>query len=603
MSTYDDRFGFTDHLNEDNSPEEKETVVPTEAAAEENDLSDRREASSEQENRSEYTGNGSGSPDHSRYENSYGYNAADSREDSDDHGRENAGYDHENGSTGNGYQYGSTDNSTHYSYQNSGSGSSTHYGYQNGGSDNNIHYSYQNSSQPSYGRKKKKSPLPVILAILCIIGLGLGAFFGARSFIKGQSSDVNRQASLTTRENQNGGTFDNKETETEKTTEESTKAVSLVKNDSDEIQNADISSGSVVITDVSSVVDSVMPCLVAITDNLEVTQSYNPYNFFFGGGTPRENSYDTVASGTGVIVGENETELLIVTNNHVVDNTGNYTSYSVSSKGLTVQFIDGATADAVVKGTDSDMDLAVVAVDLSGISQETKDAIRMAVIGSSDDIKIGTGVICIGNTLGYGQSVTTGIISAKDREVTIDNITRSLLQTDAAINPGNSGGGMFNKNGELIGINSAKYSDTKVEGMCFAIPISSAQDIIEDLMNREVIPEEEQGYLGINGETVPASYVSAYGYPEGVSITRIQQNSPAETAGLQIYDIITAVNGKVIDSMDTLRAEITSYAAGTEIELTVMRPDGRSFRELTVKATLVKKDEIQISQRTSMANL
>ena len=466
-------------------------------------------------------------------------------------------------------------------------------GYRNSYYQEQKRYSYDTAEKP----KKKNSPVPYIVAFLLIVGLGIGAFFGVKSLFK--DNDTSARASLNRPSKEQAVTQE--EAPTFNNAEEASKPVSLSKSDTvTTVDTTDTTPGGVVITDVSSVVEQVMPCLVAITDNLEVTQSYNPYNYFFGGRGDSQSRYETVASGSGVIIGQNENELLIVTNNHVVDNEGNYTSYSVSSKGLSVPFIDDTTADATVKGTDSDMDLAVIAVNLNDLSEETKSAIRMAVVGSSDDAKIGSGVICIGNAMGYGQSVTTGIISAKDREVTINNITRLLLQTDAAINPGNSGGGMFNSAGELIGINSAKYSDTDVEGMCFAIPISSAEDIIEELMNKEVIPEEQQGYLGINGETVPSTYVMNYGYPEGVSITRIQENSPAEAAGLQLYDIITAVNGKKITSMDELRAEVSSYAAGTTVEISIQRPEGRVFREMTINATLVSREQISISSKDNV---
>ena len=345
--------------------------------------------------------------------------------------------------------------------------------------------------------------------------------------------------------------------------------------------------------DVSGVVEELMPSVVAITDNLEVSTLYNPYSFYFGGRSYSESQKQEMpASGSGVIIGQNDTELLIVTNNHVVDNEGNYTSYSVSSKGLTVAFCDDSTADAVIKGTDPDLDLAVIAVPLKDLSEETRENIRIAVIGSSDDIKVGSGVIAIGNALGYGQSVTTGIVSAKDRAVTVEDNTRYLLQTDAAINPGNSGGGLFNMQGELIGINCAKYSDTSVEGIGFAIPVSSTEDIIEDLMNQTVIAEEDQGYLGINGETVPATYINNYGYPAGVSVTRIGKGTPAEEAGLQIYDIITAVDGKEVTSMEAMKKQINAHMAGETVTLTVMRPEGRSFATIELTAKLVRLSEI-----------
>ena len=350
--------------------------------------------------------------------------------------------------------------------------------------------------------------------------------------------------------------------------------------------------------DVADLVEEVMPCVVSVTDNLKVTTnpSYNPFSFFFGGyGQQNEpTTEEHPASGSGIIIGQSDTELLIVTNNHVVDNSGNFTTYTVESTGVSVVFCDGTTADVTIKGTDSERDLAVLSVDLNSIPEETRDQIRIAVVGSSDKIRVGNSVIAIGNALGYGQSVTLGIISAKERKVTFsDGSEQQLLQTDAAINPGNSGGGLFNMNGELIGINSAKYSNTDVEGMGFAIPLSDVSDIIENLMNKETIPQEDQGYVGINGETIPDTYIKNYGYPSGVSVTRIAEDSPAEKAGLQIYDIITAVNDKKVSSMSELKSEINSYRAGETITLSVSRPDGRSFKEMTIDVTLVRYDDLK----------
>lgn len=362
-------------------------------------------------------------------------------------------------------------------------------------------------------------------------------------------------------------------------------------NESDEIKMAETKSRTTVI-DVSEVVENVMPSVVSIVDQLEsTTRVFDPYSYFFGGGGSG-SSEQYAEAGSGVIIGVNDNELLIVTNDHVVDNETSSSYYTVSSKGLLVTFINGEEAPAVIKGTDSNSDLAVISVKMSDLSSETKDAIRIAVLGSSEDAKIGSGVIVIGNAGGYGQSVTSGIISAKEREVTIDNVTRKLIQTDAAVNPGNSGGGMFNANGELIGINSAKTVSTDIEGMGFAIPISSVRSIIENLMNREPVAEGEEGYLGINGESIPSNYITYYNYPAGVSITRIIEGSPAEQAGLQIYDIINKINGISITSMSDLKKTINSYKAGTTVTLTVYRSEGRSFKEFTVDVTLVKESEL-----------
>ena len=366
------------------------------------------------------------------------------------------------------------------------------------------------------------------------------------------------------------------------------KAVLTVSN---QIKSAD-DKVSVTVLDVSDIVDAVMPTVVAITDTLEYTsiKNSNPYSYFFGQGGGQ--SYEGAASGSGVIISATDKELLIVTNNHVVDNTSAASSgYSVSSKGLTITFCDDSTAEATVKGTDPDNDLAVLSVNLKDLSEETLKTIRIAVIGSSDELKVGDGVIAIGNAGGYGQSVTTGIVSAKDRKVTIDGKTFNLLQTDAAINPGNSGGGLFNAEGELIGINNSKTVSTDIEGMGFAIPISSAKSIIEELMNLNTVADADKGYLGVTMSTVPSQYVSQ-GYPAGVLVSEVVKGSPAEKAGLKAQDIITAVNGRTIKTGEALRALLDTYEAGTTVTLTVQRPEGKSYKETEIKVTLGRYSDI-----------
>lgn len=485
-----------------------------------------------------------------------------------------------------GYDPNGSNNTNNYSSDSRSNYDPNNYSF-NGG--NTYGTDDQDSNGGGNGRKPKKHlAAKIILPIAILAALGLSAGITIREFNKFRNRTSNRVEATQTPEK----THDSSVTEAVQKGEKEQSQTTLIKNDADISTTS--TSAKTICLDVSEVVENVMPSVVAITDNLEYTTSgnFNPYNFYFGGGSSGQRTEEKTASGSGVIIGQNDQELLIVTNNHVVDNSGNYTSYSIASKGLTVQFSDGSTADAVIKGTDIEADLAVIVVKLSDISEETKDTIKIAVIGDSDSIKVGSGVIAIGNALGYGQSVTTGIVSAKDREVTIDNITRVLLQTDAAINPGNSGGGLFNANGELIGINSAKTSDTSVEGMGFAIPITSAEGIIEDLMNQVTIAEEDQGYLGITGESVTATYVTSYGYPEGVSITRISEGSPAEKSGLQIYDIITAVDGKSVTSMNELKKAVNRHPAGDTVSLTVSRPDGRSFKEITVDVTLARYSDI-----------
>ena len=379
-----------------------------------------------------------------------------------------------------------------------------------------------------------------------------------------------------------------------KTPSETPEGSKAVLTENEPIKNSD-NKVSVTVLDVSDIVDAVMPTVVAVTDTLEYTSIRNsdPYSYFFGQG--KGGSYEGVASGSGVIISATDSELLIVTNNHVVDNTSSASSgYSVSSKGLTITFADESTAEATVKGTDPDNDLAVLSVNIKDLSEETKKSIRIAAIGSSDDLKVGDGVIAIGNAGGYGQSVTTGIISAKNRKVTIDSKTFTLLQTDAAINPGNSGGGLFNAEGELVGINNSKTVSTDIEGMGFAIPISSAKGIIEELMNQKTVADADKGYLGITMSTVPSQYVSQ-GYPAGVLVSEVVKGSPAEKAGIKAQDIITAVDGRTVRSGEALRAILDSHEAGTKVRLTIKRPENSSYKEIEVEVTLSRYQDIDFN--------
>ena len=459
----------------------------------------------------------------------------------------------------------------------------------------------QNNGRQEKPKKKKGWlwALAGVGAAVLIAGAVAGASYAANSIYKTargvettQESEAQTEPTLHVREHPSKSTEEQttapKADEKETSAPENDKAVLTV---SDPVQTSE-NKGSVTVLDVSDIVDAVMPTVVAITDTLEYksVQSYDPYSYFFGQGGGK--SYEGVASGSGVIVAATDKELLIVTNNHVVDASSETSSgYSVSSKGLTITFCDASTAPATIRGTDPDNDLAVIAVNMDDLSNETKSAIRIAVLGSSDDLKVGDGVIAIGNAGGYGQSVTTGIISAKDRKVTIDGVTFSLLQTDAAINPGNSGGGLFNAEGELIGINNSKTVSTDIEGMGFAIPISSAKSVIEDLMNINEVADEDKGYLGITMSTVPQQYVSQ-GYPAGVLVSEVVKGSPAEKAGLKAQDIITAVDGKTVKSGEALRAVLDKCQAGTTVTLTVQRSNGRSYQEIEVKVTLSRYSDI-----------
>ena len=330
-------------------------------------------------------------------------------------------------------------------------------------------------------------------------------------------------------------------------------------------------------TDVSQVVGEAMPAVVAVASTAVYQMPDFGFGWFFGGGS---QSYEVPSSGSGIIIGENDTELLIVTNNHVVQDT-------VSLK---ITFVDDTAVDAAVKGTDPDTDLAVISVPLDQIPQETKENIAVARLGDSDGLKVGQGVIAIGNALGYGQSVTVGYVSALNREIkTSDGNTRVLLQTDAAINPGNSGGALLNMKGEVIGINAAKYSSTEVEGIGYAIPVSGVQDILDELMNRKTrseVAEEKRGYLGIQGTTVDEDAATAFGMPKGVYVYKILKDGAAADSQLREKDIITKLDGMTVKSMQELQKFLKGYETGETIELLVQRQEDGQYKEIQIPVTL-----------------
>ena len=330
-------------------------------------------------------------------------------------------------------------------------------------------------------------------------------------------------------------------------------------------------------TDVSQVVEEAMPSVVAVASTAVYQMPDFGFGWFFGGGS---QSYEVPSSGSGIIIGENDTELLIVTNNHVVQDT-------VSLK---ITFVDDTAVDAAVKGTDTDTDLAVISIPLDQIPQETKEKIAVARLGDSDGLKVGQGVIAIGNALGYGQSVTVGYVSALNREIkTSDGNTRVLLQTDAAINPGNSGGALLNMKGEVIGINAAKYSSTEVEGIGYAIPVSGVQDILDELMNRKTrseVAEEKRGYLGIQGTTVDEDAAAAFGMPKGVYVYKILKDGAAADSQLREKDIITKLDGMTVKSMQELQKFLKGYEAGETIELLVQRQEDGQYEEIQIPVTL-----------------
>ena len=342
------------------------------------------------------------------------------------------------------------------------------------------------------------------------------------------------------------------------------------------------SSGETVITDVSGVVKNVMPSVVAITSTQLVQSGYSGslYDYYFGNGNSDNNQYEEqTGAGSGIIIGQNDTELLVVTNNHVVE----------GADSLQVQFIDGETVDAAIKGTDSEKDLAVVAVKLSDIKKSTLEQIKVATLGDSDKLEVGEGTIAIGNALGYGQSVTTGVVSALNREVQYENRTMKLIQTNAAINPGNSGGALLNSKGEVIGINAAKYSSSSVEGMGFAIPVSSVKDVIENLMNKETLTKvdsDKKGYLNIYGRDVTSTLSETYSVPTGVYVIEVIEGGAADKAGIEKSNVITKINGESVSSMEDLQRKLEYYEKGTEVTLTIQYAKGNEYKEKEVKVTL-----------------
>ena len=328
---------------------------------------------------------------------------------------------------------------------------------------------------------------------------------------------------------------------------------------------------------VTEVAKEAMPSVVAITNMMRYQQ--NGFSIF--GEVQKET--ELPASGSGVIVGQNDTELLIATNNHVIQD----------SNSLTVSFIDESTANAQVKGTDATVDLALVSVKLSDISPETREKIKAIKVGSSDDMEVGDPVVAIGNALGYGQSVTSGIISAKNRDVqTKEGVSKGLIQTDAAINPGNSGGALLNMQGELIGINVAKYADTDVEGMGYSIPSSAAEGILSSLSNlttRDKVPEGEQGVLGVQVKDIDAQTAESFAMPKGIYIFKVLEDTGAENSAIQERDIITKLDGQGVYTTADLKSLLSKYRAGEEVKLTLMRQDGSGkYNEMEVKVVLGK---------------
>ncbi len=418
-------------------------------------------------------------------------------------------------------------------------------------------YSYTPSAYtPNDFKPKKKNPTgkrwALSVAAICAALVISGGSFYAGAVYNGSS------ASSSTSQSQSSQTVANANTVN-------------ISNDSTEVSST-----------ITEVVEQAMPSMVAINTVTEESMNFSNPFFYYMFGDDYNQTYETSASGSGIIIAQNDTELLIVTNNHVIDGADK----------IAVQFIDDESYDATIKGTSADNDLAVIAVKLSDIKADTLGKIKVATLGSSETLKLGEPAIAIGNSLGYGQSVTVGYISAVEREVQISDNTMTLIQTDAAINPGNSGGALLNIKGEVIGINSAKYSDTSVEGTGYAIPISDAEPIINDLMSETHVSDEEKPYLGIFGQEVPESYRERFGWPEGVYVSQVSSGSPAALAGLEAGDIITGMNGQSISTMEDIQKILEDCKVGDKITLDITRSDRRGeLKTGTLTATLIARGD------------
>ena len=471
------------------------------------------------------------------------------------------------------------------------------------GDDSKQKYGYQPGVQQAPAPKKRDSAgkwiavsaLVVIFVCVCI-GIGLIGVYSIRSAnqldsasvgvlevapdagddAKNQEDDGNHAATDSPERSEAGLSGDSSLTEDTTTGDGQVAAASEI---------AQQQSASAVVTDVTQVVEAVMPACVSITNNF--TQTVQD---FWG----QTYSQDETASGSGIIIGENEQELLIVTNNHVVDST----------EQLYVQFIDGETVEAQVKGTDASADLAVVAVKLDTIANSTKQDICIARMGDSDSLKIGEPAIAIGNALGYGQSVTTGVISALNRKIDSSNSEEgtSLIQTDAAINPGNSGGALLNMRGEVIGINSNKIGGSSIEGMGYAIPISTARPIIEDLMERQTrtkYSEEERGYLGISCINVTSDLSENFSMPQGIFVAQVYSGTGAEAAGLVRGNIVVAFDGVTVQNQEELTKQMQYYKAGESVEITIMVNSANGYQQKNVTVTLSSYDQINAASKAA----
>ena len=568
-----------EHMD-DTAPESGEQEYTD--SAQKTDASDMSAYSGVSDDTSAYSSGSTGAADNAQ-------NASDNTQDTSDNTQDtfNSASDAEQGAQ---------PSRSRYEYQN-------YYNDRYRGDDSKQKYGYQPGVQQTPAPKKRDSAgkwiavsaLVVIFVCVCI-GIGLIGVYSIRSAnqldsasvgvlevapdagddAKNQEDDGNHAATDSPERSEAGRSGDSSLTEDTTTGDGQVAAASEI---------AQQQSASAVVTDVTQVVEAVMPACVSITNNF--TQTVQD---FWG----QTYSQDETASGSGIIIGENEQELLIVTNNHVVDST----------EQLYVQFIDGETVEAQVKGTDASADLAVVAVKLDTIANSTKQEICIARMGDSDSLKSGEPAIAIGNALGYGQSVTTGVISALNRKIESSNSEEgtSLIQTDAAINPGNSGGALLNTRGEVIGINSNKIGGSSIEGMGYAIPISTARPIIEDLMERQTrtkYSEEERGYLGISCINVTSDLSDNFSMPQGIFVAQVYSGTGAETAGLVRGNIVVAFDGVTVQDQEELTKQMQYYKAGESVEITIMVNSANGYQQKNVTVTLSSYDQINAASKAA----
>lgn len=425
--------------------------------------------------------------------------------------------------------------------------------------------------------RKEKSGFGKKLVTVVVLGLLFGVCAGIGFFSIGSATGNTGKKEAVTVSEEQALTLETDEIAESMETEESQESV--LQEPAPEISQSkpvlsESSSVSAVVTDVTGIVEQVMPAMVSILNNYTERTSYFGQTY-----TQQEQ-----ASGSGIIIGENDTELLLVTNYHVIE----------QADSLEVTFVNEKTAEAVVKGTDESMDLAVIAIPLKELDRDTVDTIAIATLGDSDALSIGEPAIAIGNALGYGQSVTTGVISALNRMLESSDGSNSgpFIQTDAAINPGNSGGALLNIKGELIGINSNKIGGSRIEGMGYAIPISAAKPILSDLMSRETrfkVSDENRGYLGITGINITEVEAQMYGMPQGVYINQVLENAAAAKAGLKKGDIIVKIGEQDIKSMSDLKEELEYYEAGSEVTFTVMQMHDGGYASTQIRVVLGSK--------------